>query len=291
MNGRGRRATIALATLGGMLVAAGGCGDRGQPPPSTDVVAVVGGELFTFGEFEDYLQQQLGEPGRGLASDVLSRMFDRFLDEQLLARLALDRGVAPKSATRRTAIDRLLAAAAAAEAGGGEPDEAEIEAYYSGHHDEFARPERVRLRQILVGDRATADRALGELRAGADFAEVSRRLAGGGEEASIGDQGVLARDELPPAFAEIIFGLAPGEISDVIAADYGFHLFQVVERLPAETLPLAAAREEIRDRLRQQAADRRLSALAAEARNRYDVEVFERNLPFNYQGKYSAETH
>ena len=52
-------------------------------------------------------------------------------------------------------------------------------------------------------------------------------------------------------------------MSDVIAADYGFHIFKVVQRLPAQVLPLDAARGEIRDRLRQQSADRRLAELAA----------------------------
>lgn len=292
MNARagGGPAALAVATLATALtVAAAGCGGRAEPPPSPDLVAVVGAEVVTFPQFEAYLEQQLGEPGRGLASDVLSRMFDQFLEETLLARLAVDRGAAPAAARRRSAIDRLLAAAAAADsASGDEPGEAEIEAYYRDHRDDFARPERVRLRQILVDDRATAEAALREVRGGADFAAVSQRLAGAAGEASAGDQGELARDELPPAFAETIFRLAPGEVSDVIEADYGYHLFQVVERLPAEVLPLAAARGEIRSLLRQQRADQRLAALAAEARNRYDVQVYERNLPFNYQGIYSG---
>ncbi|HEX5760311.1 MAG TPA: hypothetical protein VF121_14075, partial [Thermoanaerobaculia bacterium] len=69
---------------------------------------------------------------------------------------------------------------------------------------------------------------------------------------------------------------------------YGFHLFQVVERLPAAVVPLAAARPEIVRRLRRERADRRLRALVEEARGRYTVAVYERNLPFHYQGNYSA---
>jgi hypothetical protein len=75
----------------------------------------------------------------------------------------------------------------------------------------------------------------------------------------------------------------------VVEAEYGFHLFQVVERLPAAEVPLADARVEIGRRLRRERADARLAELVAEARRRYNVAVLERNLPFNYQGRYSAE--
>jgi len=278
-------AALSLFALA-VFVGAAGCQPRAEPPPS-DQVAAVGGEAVTFSQFEAYLERQLGEPGRGLASDVLSRLFDQFVEERLLARLAVDRGVAAAGGGRRAAIDRLLADAAAA-AGDDEPTPAEIEVYYREHLAELERPERVRLRQILVDDRATAERALRELRAGADFAAVAARVSNNSGETFGGPGGELSRDELPPAFADTIFQLAPGAVSEIVEADYGFHLFQVVERLPAEVLPLAAARGEIRDHLRQERADRRLAALAEEARNRYDVEVYERNLPFNYQGIYSA---
>ena len=195
--------------------------------------------------------------------------------------------MAPAGSGRRAAIDRLLASAAAT-SGGDEATEAEIETYYREHQDEMERPERVRLRQILVDDRATADRALRELRAGADFAAVAARVSSNAGETFGGPGGELSRDEVPPAFADTIFQLAPGAVSDVVEADYGFLIFQVIERLPAQLLPLAAARGEIRDHLHQERADRRLGALAEEARNRYDVAVYQRNLPFNYQGTYSV---
>jgi hypothetical protein len=51
-------------------------------------------------------------------------------------------------------------------------------------------------------------------------------------------------------------------------------------------VPLDQARPEIERRLRQEEADRRLERLVDEARQRYDVSVHARNLPFNYRGRY-----
>jgi parvulin-like peptidyl-prolyl isomerase len=182
------------------------------------------------------------------------------------------------AAARRRAIDELLRSDLKAQ-----PSEAEVAAYYEAHRDEFARPERVQLRQILTEDRATAEKALREINGGADFAKVADRLSRGAG----GYQGELSREDLPPAFADIIFSLQPGEVSRLVPADYGFHIFQVVSRSPAEVVPLAAAREEIAGRLREERADQLLAQLVQEARRRYNVQLYERNLPFEYRGSYS----
>ena len=113
----------------------------------------------------------------------------------------------------------------------------------------------MRLRQILTEDRATAERALKEIAGGADFEEVARRLSRDPSAASGGYQGELSREDLPPSFAEIIFGLKPGEVSRLVPAEYGFHIFQVTGREPAQVVPLAAARPEILGKLRQERAD------------------------------------
>ncbi len=258
---------------------------RRPPPPAPDVAARAGGDAIRYGEFQDYLSRTLGDPDTVLTSDVLSKLFDQFLEERLLLRLAVERGLVAGGAAPRQASDALLRQAA-----GPPPGTAEIAAYYRAHRQEFARPERVRLRQILTEDRGTAERALRAIQRGEDFQAVARRLSRDAGAAGGGYQGELARADLPPAFVEAIFGLRPGEVSRVMPADYGFHIFQVVERLPEEVMPLAAATGEIAARLRRERADRARASLVQQARARYNAEVYERNLPFEYEGSY-GENH
>jgi parvulin-like peptidyl-prolyl isomerase len=181
----------------------------------------------------------------------------------------------------RDAIDALLRKDLEAD-----PAEAEIARYYERHRQEFSRPERVRLRQILTEDRATAEKALQELAAGADFVELARRLSRDPSAQTGGYQGELSREDLPPAFADVIFSLKPGEVSRVVPAEYGFHIFQVIDRPAAGVVPLEDARDEIVERLREERADRHLAELVREGRTQYNVEVHGRNLPFNYKGSY-----
>lgn len=283
-----KRALIGLFVILTVAAALGGC-RRAPAEAAPELVATVGGEEVRWEEFELYLDRHLGESGASLGSEVLSELFDQYLSERLLVRLAIERGLAAagaetSGAARRRAVDRLLAAE---DGTASAPTDDEVAAFYAGHHGDFERPERVRLRQILLADRAAAEEALAELRGGADFEELGARLvADPAVAAEAGYQGELAKDDLPRAFADAIFALAPGEVSEVVAADYGFHLFQVVERLPSEVVPLAEARPEIVRRLHQEAADRRLEELIEQAERRYDVAVHDRNLPFNYRGRY-----
>lgn len=272
----GQWTAVALAALVALPVA--GCRED-VPMPSPDLVAKVGDLELRAAAFDAYLQRNLGEPGGGLASEVLSRLFDQFVREEMLAMLARERGLIDKSLPAAEAVEPLLAAQPVPE-----PGAAEIAAYFAAHSAEFARPARVHLRQILVDDRQVAERARRELVSGLPFESVLAKVSSAGAPPSGGDQGVLAKDELPPAFADLIFRLEVGKASEVVAADYGYHLFEVVERWPAESPTLDDVTPEIRQRLRETSADASLRALFADAQSRYTVAVYDRNLPFNYRG-------
>lgn len=269
--------TLALA----VLLAAAAC--QRAPLPPADLVARLGERAVHYPEFERYVVANLGESGATLQSEVLSSLFDQFLSEQLLLQLAVERRLVPVGAEPRRAVEALLARPPAPS-----PTDAEVEAYYGAHRERFTRPERVHLRQILVADRAAAERAQRELKGGADFADVARRLSRDPSAGRGGDQGELGRDDLPAALAEVIFRLPAGGVSDIVPADYGFHIFQVSERFPPQEVTLADAAEEIRVLLRRQRVDERMQALVNEARGRYNVTVYARNLPFQYRGVYAA---
>lgn len=251
--------------------------------PSQDAAASLAGEELSYQRFEEYLARNVGEGEPQLGDRALSQLFDRFLTEELLMRTAVDRGLVPADAGRRQAVDALVAQAASEAAA----DE-EVSRYYREHLEDFRRPERVRLRQILVTDRRIAEQAQAALRAGEDFAEVSRRWSNDPAAEAGGSQGELVRSDLPPAFAEVVFGLAPGEISPIVPAEYGFHIFQVTARLPEEVLSEEDVADQIRDRLHRRRREEVLEGLLATARDHYNVEIYERNLPFDYRGSYGS---
>jgi peptidyl-prolyl cis-trans isomerase C len=251
--------------------------------PAPNVVAKLGGEEVRLQQFESYLEESSIDLDAGLDSRVLTQLFDEFLDEALVRKLALDEGSVGAEASRREALEALVGERLEIE-----PSAESVELFHRRNEERFSRPERVRVRQILVEEQESVDLALRELNAGVPFEEVARRLSIEPAASHGGDQGFLARDDLPPAFVETIFDLEIGEVSSVVAADYGFHIFQVTERRPAEAVPVTEAAEEIRAHLRTTRAQELRRGLVEEARARYNTRVYGSNLPFDYQGLRAA---
>jgi len=128
--------------------------------------------------------------------------------------------------------------------------------------------EQVRARHILVATEEEARELLRQLRAGADFAALAReRSIDASTRQSGGDLGFFPRGALvvPPQVEEAAFALSPGQLSDVVASPYGFHIIQVLERDPNRPLS-----EEMRYALKQQTFMRWL----AEQKEKADIKLF-----------------
>ena len=257
-----------------------GCGRESTVAPG--VAVSIDGEVVPYSEFEHYLEVNVGAEAGDLDSETLSRLFDQYLDEQLLVRLAIEGGLVEGNVDQRQALSYLLRALPRTW------NRSEIEAFYRAHQGDYTLPERVHLRQILAGERTVIQEAERALAQGEDFAEVAARLSKGPKAHLGGDQGILGRDDLPPTFVNVVFGTEAGRTTKIIDAEYGFLIFQVVERLPARVMPLDEAEPDVRRRLDEQRVDEQIGSLIQDARERYNVEVFPQNIPFDYQGTYAT---
>lgn len=259
----------------------------GGPPAPVDAVALVDGEPVSVHDFELFISQHTDSESPEIEDHVLSQLFDQFLDEHLLLRLAEDSGfvAAPgRQLDKRSAITFLVESAPPFV-----PDETSMQAFYDQSGDRYRRDEEVHLRQILVHDRAMAEAAHEALELGEDFAAVAARFSQGPRAQDAGDQGWLSRTDIPPAFVEGIFDLAPGEHSGVVEADYGFLIFQVVAIEAAKTIPLTEVMGEVQQELMRRHLDALVEEFFRQARQRYNVEVLQFNLPFEYQGLHAKK--
>ena len=178
---------FAFLSLSLLLTACGG-----DSLPAPHIVAQIEDQQVRYSEFETYLQENSVDSGLALASDVLSELFDQFLDEELLRRVAVERGLIAPSDTRRTAVRAVVGELEA----GTIPAE-QVTAYYRDHGQEFELEEGVRLRQVLVEDRATAEEVRRRMLSGTPFEEVlgDSDLS---SSALWGDEGDLSSGDLPP---------------------------------------------------------------------------------------------
>jgi len=97
-----------------------------------------------------------------------------------------------------------------------------------------ARAEHVHARHIVVATEEEARLILSQLQAGGDFASLARTYSLDISTRDLGGDlgffpaGVLTSKEVEAA----AFALQPGQLSDVVPSDLGFHIVQVVERVP-----------------------------------------------------------
>ncbi len=263
-----------------------GCSDGAKV--ASDTALRIAEDHLPYADFEDYLQHNADTAGfpaaERLDDAVLTSLFDTFVDEHLLVRLAVDLGLAEGETNlgHRLAAERLLRRADAAT-----PTASEIEAYYERHRSRWSHPEQVHLWQILMVERGRAESIKRELDLGGDFKATASRLVDDPDANYCGDQGWLDHDDLPSSFAELIFALEPETYSDVVAADYGYYIFWVEGRKAAQVEPQAVVNNEIRAALARERTERVMADAITEARTRYNVSVFRTNLPFDYQGLYA----
>jgi parvulin-like peptidyl-prolyl isomerase len=93
--------------------------------------------------------------------------------------------------------------------------------------------EQVHARQILLYNADEASDVLARIRAGTDFLTLASEY----DPLGAGDLGWFPRGYLTDVkLEEAAFSLQPGEVSDVIATDKGYHILLIVEREPVRDL-------------------------------------------------------
>nr|WP_208022704.1 DNA-directed RNA polymerase subunit beta' [Desulfonema ishimotonii] len=96
----------------------------------------------------------------------------------------------------------------------------------------------MKMRHIRVATADVAADILGRIRSGSDFTEMVRQYSQGIDVEKDGLLGTLRHDEFQRIFSaqeadvKKVFSLGPGDISEVISADGGYHLFEVLSKRP-----------------------------------------------------------
>jgi len=161
--------------------------------------------------------------------------------------------------------------------------DADVSEFYDANVDRMAVPEQLRARHILVkpvsdddeGKKTALERIAAiqaELDGGASFALLAVDRSEGPSGKNGGDLGFFERGQMVPPFEEAAFALEPGEVSDVVETQFGFHLIKLEERRGGKTVTAEEASDQIREYLTQQRLQAGVEKLIEDLRASADIE-------------------
>lgn len=146
-------------------------------------------------------------------------------------------------------------------------EDADIDAYYQAHSEEYEKPldevreqvrAAVRLNKAVVEARRAAQEDHAKAVAGGDFGELAS--ASGGTVRSVGP--IARTDALPdlgrvPELTRALFAATPQSVGDVVETESDAYFFRVVEKLPARVPALSEIGDRVTAETRRDLAAKR----------------------------------
>ncbi len=163
--------------------------------------------------------------------------------------------------------------------------DSEMVSYYQSHLDLFKQPLQVRVSHILVltdpkweevrkqEAHRKAEQILKDLKNGKDFAALAREQSDSPTRTNGGDLGYIKAGQLEKQFESAVLALKPGETTNIITTEYGFHLFKLTDKKPETVLAYENVKEKIQQFLREEKAKQEADLQARKLREKANVEI------------------
>jgi peptidyl-prolyl cis-trans isomerase C len=162
----------------------------------------------------------------------------------------------------------------------------QVQEFYDQNPDQFKQQERVRASHILISAsqnadaaaksqaRAKAEQILKDVKAGGDFAALAKEHSQDpGSAVNGGDLGFFQQGQMVGPFNDVAFNLKPGEISDLVETQFGYHIIRVAEKEPGRTIPLDEVRPRVEQFLENRNREEQTEAFVQSLRSKGKVEI------------------
>ena len=230
------------------------------------------------------LQQTAVQEGIEVAPEALeeriAKIVEQFPSEEMLKDKLAAAGVSEESFRQQVTEALRIEGLLEKHTPGAEVTEEEVEAYYDANPDNFQEPEQVKASHILitVGPEDTEEQKeekrqqLADIKEDiedddAEFAEMAKEHSACPSASNGGDLGTFGRGQMVKEFEEVAFALEPGDVSDVVETQFGYHLIKVEEHREARTVPLDEVQEKIENFLKNQSREKEIIAYLNQLRS------------------------
>ncbi len=163
--------------------------------------------------------------------------------------------------------------------------ETEIRAFYDKNSEKFKKDETVKASHILIGVDAKAtdeekkkarektESLRKELAGGADFAALAKANSTCPSSQQGGDLGFFGKGQMVPSFEKAAFSLKPGDISDVVETQFGYHIIKLTEKKPAATTDYKDVKVKIEEFLKGQKVNEAIQKYLEETKKTAKIDI------------------
>jgi peptidyl-prolyl cis-trans isomerase C len=126
--------------------------------------------------------------------------------------------------------------------------------------------EEVRARHILVENEDDAKAVLDLIKSGGDFAALAKEKSKDPGAAAGGDLGYFTKDQMVPEFAEVAFKMYPGQISNPVKTQFGWHIIKLEDKRTRQPPEFDKVKDQVESYLARKAQTELVSKLRQSAK-------------------------
>lgn len=152
--------------------------------------------------------------------------------------------------------------------------EAEEKEYFENHKSDFQK-ETVNASHILVDTLEEAKKVLEELKKGTEFGVLARQKSNCPSKERGGNLGDFQRGAMVKEFDEAVFKMKPGEISEPVKTQFGYHIIKLNSKKNKDEVDFKSVENQVKTevlRLKQQEIYKNK---IDELKNKYDAVIYE----------------
>lgn len=224
---------------------------------------------------EKILLSEAKRQGIEISKDEMENFIQKIISSGALDEAKVKESIWKKRQKDRLVIQKLINEKVLKNAPISQP---EIKKYYAAHKNEFLRPMQFHARQIVVDTKELADEILKKLREGGDFEALAKEYSLSPDRDRGGDIGFFDSKTFPGIFTEICSKLKINEISEVVVTDYGYQIFQLLEKRPSHQVSEENAAEEITQRIKEEKSEKLFADWFSSLRGNAKITVNEKAL-------------
>lgn len=286
---------------------------------NSPVIVEINGYAEHLSSFERFYKARLSDfatqvtQSQAEQDQLRSRLFDEFVQRQLIVREALKKNIVPTEDEIRKAIEEQHKQTSGEGGAGNQPTlegaerraemlndlltlkyytsevlqdvrvtEEEVANYYNQNRAQYERQNGFYVREIRVPEEADARRIRQTAVAKPNDFNVLAKENSKAPTAINGGLMFYETQQLPPVLEQAITPLKAGEISNVVKSNYGYHIFKLEKR--AEPLALDQVREDIKKELLRTKNQARINEFNQRAQATATLKIYHERLGFSYSG-------